>query len=163
MTFHELFAHLPAPLAGEILESAHANDKQTYRAALQAVAQGRKLRPVFLERQPRSERHATMAASLKRPALEPAADALIRSWLLKKQSALLCEFLDTLKIPHDKGVVENLPETVNESSLAQAVETIVAKYPPEIVRTYLHAFHQMNEGKWTGLGALLEKDPRLIL
>src|SRR5690349_21469762 len=68
MMSHELFAAMPATLAAEILEFNHTNDKKLYRAAVDAIAQARKLRPVFLERQPPAERYATMTASLSRPA-----------------------------------------------------------------------------------------------
>src|SRR5438876_11328843 len=109
MKSHELFAAMPPALVSEILEYHFAHDKKLYRAALEAVAQARKVRAVFLERQPRHERHATVAAALTRPGLELAADSLLRNWLLKKYTPLLTDFLDALKITHEKGAVENLP------------------------------------------------------
>jgi hypothetical protein len=161
MKAHQVFGGLSPALAGEILEFAHSSDKPLYRTALDAVAKLRKLRPVFLERQPRTERHASMATALSRPGLELAADGLIRNWLLKKNTTMLTDFLDSLKIQHDKGVVEDLPQTVDETALESAVETLLSKYPPEAVAVYLHAFHEMNEGKWSNLAAHLETDPRL--
>src|SRR2546425_7538897 len=101
MTSHELFAAMPSALAVDILEFSHANDKKLYRAALDAIAQARKVRPVFLERQPRVERHVTMTESLGRPALALAADSLLRNWLLKKHTTLLIDFLDALHIQHE--------------------------------------------------------------
>ena len=70
LTSHELLAFMSPPLALEILIYTFESDKPVYRATLSAVAEARKLRPVFLERQPRPQRHATMLASLMRPALE---------------------------------------------------------------------------------------------
>ena len=163
MKSHQLFAAIPSTLANEILEFSFANDKQLYRAALEAVAQMRKVRPIFLERQPRQERHATVAAALTRPALELAADSLLRNWLLKKYTPLLTDFLDALKIPHEKGAVENLPASIEDAALQSAVEGLLAKHPPEIVALYLHAFSGMNEMRWPNLDALLESDPRLKL
>ena len=124
MKSHHLLAAMPPPLVTEILEYNFANDKKVYRVALEAVAQMRKLRPVFLERQPRSERHATMAVALTRPTLELAADTLIRNWLLKKYTPMLTDFLDALKISHEKGAVENLPASVEDTALHSAVETL---------------------------------------
>src|SRR5262245_13448410 len=106
MTSSELFASMPATLALDILEFNHTNDKKLYRAALEAVAAARKLRSVFLERQPWQERYKMMIASLARPALGVAADSLLRNWLLKKYTAVLTDFLDALNIKHEKGVVE---------------------------------------------------------
>jgi hypothetical protein len=40
---------------------------------------------------------------------------------------------------------------------------VLAKYPPEVVALYLHAFSGMNETRWPNLDALLENDPRLKL
>jgi hypothetical protein len=163
MTSSELFAAMPATLAEDILEFNHANDKQLYRAALEAVASTRKLRSVFLERQPRPERYAMMTTSLGRPALGMAADGLVRIWLLKKHTALLTDFLDALNIKHDKGVVEELPKSVEEGALRTAVETLLAKHPAEAVAVYLHAFNSMNAESWANLDALLQSEPRLAL
>ena len=161
MTPREIFALIPSKSALEILEFAHSDDRDLYRTALQAVAQARKVRVVFLERQPRVQRHAGMAMLLSRPALATVADSLLRHWLLKKHTAVLTEFLDTLKVTHDKGVVENLPATVDDAALQAAVEALLAKHPPQIVAIYLHAFNHMNDAKWTNLEALLQKDSRL--
>jgi hypothetical protein len=163
MTAHELFSLMPSPLATDVLEFAFAKEKQLYRAAIQAVAEARKVRPVFLERQPRLERHPLMVMVLSRAPLEPVSDNLLRTWLLKKHPALLKDFLDALKIPHEDGVVENLPESVDEGALRAAIEQLLAKHPPELVAVYLHAFNHMNESKWTGLETLLQNEPRLQL
>jgi hypothetical protein len=163
MTPNELFAAISPELANEILEYTHANDKQLYRGAVEVVAQARKVRPVFLDRQPRTERHASMRAVLARPSAAMAADNLLRNWLLKKQNVLLVEFLDTLKIKHDKGVVENIPASVDDSELKQAVDALLAKHSPEVVSLYLHAFNAMDDARWPNLTTMLETDPRLEL
>ena len=94
MTPREIFALIPPKLAFEILEFAHSEDRDVYHAALQAVAQARKVRVVFLERQPRVQRHAGMVSLLSRPALAAVADTLLRTWLLKKYAGMLADFLD---------------------------------------------------------------------
>lgn len=163
MRAYEVFAGLSPAVSHDILEFAFSSDKPLYRTTVDAVAQFRKVRPIFLERQPRPDRHAAMASALGRPALELAADGVLRNWLLKKQTAMLTEFLDSLKIAHDKGVVEDIPSTIEEELLEGAVNALLAKYPQEAVATYLHAFHEMNDRKWTNLGMHLETDPRLQL
>ena len=150
-------------LALEILAYAHESDKPLYRAALNAVAEARKLRPVFLERQPRAQRHATMLATLARPTLDLFTGNLIRNWLLKKHKDMLVDFLDGLGIPHKEGVVEDLPKTIDDAKLHAAVDALLAKYPPEAVAVYLHAFNDMNEVEWPNLKAMLDSDPRLQL
>ncbi len=163
MKAHELFGAISPTLAAEILEYTFGNDKPLYRATLDAVAQARKVRSVFMERQPRAERHATMSAFLARPQLELAADGLLRNWLLKSHTSLLADFLDALKIKHDKGVVDELPPSVDDAALKAAIDGLFTKYSGEIVTIYLHAFHQMNETRWPNLENLLNTDPRLKL
>jgi hypothetical protein len=163
LTAHELFGFMSPSLALEILTYAYETDKPLYRATLGAVAEARKLRPVFLERQPRPQRHAAMLATLARPALDMVTSNLLRTWLLKKHKQMLADFLDGLGIAHQEGVVEDLPATIDEAKLRAAVETLITKYPPEAVAVYLHAFNEMNEVEWPGLRTMLDSDPRLQL
>jgi len=163
LTSHELFGFMSPSLALEILIYTHESDKQLYRAALNAVAEARKVRAVFLERQPRTQRHATMLATLSRPALDLFSGNLIRTWLLKKHNAMLVDFLDALGIAHKEGVVEDLPPEMDDAKLKVAVEALLAKYPPETVAVYLHAFNDMNEVNWPNLRTMLDNDSRLQL
>jgi hypothetical protein len=161
LTSHELFGFMPVDLAQRILEETHSTDRETYRAALNAVAQSKKVRPVFLERQPRVERHKGMAATLARPTMEQTAATLLRAWLLKNQKALLVDFLTALEIPHQEGVVENLPDDVDEAKLNAAIDAILAKHQREVVVIYLQAFNTMNETRWTALDQALRNNPGL--
>jgi hypothetical protein len=163
LTSHEIFGFMSPALAGEILAFNFESDKPLYRTALNAVAEARKVRPIFLERQPKTQRHATMLSVISRPAMEVIASSLIRNWLVKKENAMLVQFLDALEIPHDKGVVENLPPSVDDAKLKAAVEGLLAKHPPEAVAVYLLAFNDMNEANWPNLKAMLESDTRLQL
>lgn len=150
-------------LANEVLDDVQQLDKPIYRAVLDAVAQQRKVRPVFLERQPRTQRNVYLVAALSRPTSGPAADSVLRTWLLKKHPALLSDFLDALKIEHDKGVVENLPPTVEDGPLLAAMESLLQKHRPELAILYLHAFNELNEARWPNLDRLLAEDPRFKL
>jgi hypothetical protein len=163
LTSHELLGFMSPALALEILTYTYENDKPMYRASLAAVAEVRKLRPVFLERQPRAQRHATMLATLARPALEQVTGNLLRTWLLKKHKQMLIDFLDALGITHQEGVVEDLPPAMDDAKVRAAVEALLAKYPPEPVAVYLHAFNEMNEVEWPNLRTMLDSDPRLQL
>jgi hypothetical protein len=160
---HELLGFMSPGLANEIVSYVFEADKPTYKATLQAVANARHLRPVFLERQPRPQRHATMLTTLTRPALDLAAGTLIRTWLVKKQNAMLVDFLNALGIENKEGVVEDLPAAMDDAKLKSAVDMLLAKYPPEIVAVYLNAFNDMNEANWSNLKIMLEGDTRLQL
>jgi hypothetical protein len=150
-------------MANEIIEWSFNQEKQTYKAALQSVAAGRKVRPVFLERQPRTQRHAAMIQVFSRPLLEDAAAALLRAWLTKAQTAVLADFLDALDLKHDKGVLEDLPGSMDDAKLNNAINAVLEKHPQEVVAIYLNAFNSMNETSWTNLDALLKQDERLQL
>lgn len=163
LSSHEVLGFMSPPLAMEILTFSYESDKPLYRTTLAAVAEARKLRPVFLERQPRTQRHAVMLTTLTRPALELVAANLIRAWLLKKYNSMLGDFLDQLGISHKEGVVEDLPPTMDDAKLRAAIDTLLGKYPQEVVAVYLNAFNEMNEVDWPNLNALLEKDARLQL
>lgn len=163
MTSTELFAAMSPALAADVIEFNHAEEKTVYRAALDAIAQSRKVRPVFLERMPREERLANLVASLARPQLGLAADTLLRCWLLRKHTTLLTDFLDALGIPHEQGAVETLPKTVEDAALRKAVDGLLAKHPPEVVAVYLRCFNSMNVENWANLDRLLQEDPRLAL
>jgi hypothetical protein len=161
LTSHELFGFMSPGLADEILNFTRESDKPVYKGALNAIAQARHVRPVFLERQPRPQRQAAMIATLSRPGLDAVAGGLIRVWLLKKHKAMLVDFLNVLEIKNEEGVVENLPAGMDDAKLKTAVETLLAKYPPEAVAVYLNAFNDMNETSWANLKTILESDPRL--
>src|ERR1700744_6175775 len=115
LTSHELFGFMSPALANEILSFTFESDKPAYKATLAAVAQAKHVRPVFLERQPRDARHASMVSALSKPALDLAAGALLRAWLLKKYSAMLVDFLNALEIKNENGVVDYLPATMGDA------------------------------------------------
>lgn len=163
MTSTELFAAMSPALATDVIEFNHAEEKNVYRAALEAIAQSRKVRPVFLERMPREERLANLIASLSRPQLGLAADTLLRCWLLRKHTSLLTDFLDALGIPHEQGAVETLPKTVEDAALQKAVDGLLAKHPREVVAVYLRCFNSMNVENWSNLDRMLAEDARLAL
>lgn len=161
LTSHELFGFMSPALAVRIIEYAHDNNKELYRSALAAVAEVKKVRPAFLERTPRSSRHASMASVLSRPRLELIAANLLREWLMKQQTPMLSDFLNTLAIPHKDGAVDDLPATVDDEKLRAAVEGLLAKYPSEEIAVYLNAFYTMNDVHWPNLEAMLKNDSRL--
>jgi len=163
LTSHELLGFMSPTLAKEILSYIFESDKPAYRATLTAVAEAKHVRPVFLERQPRDQRHTTMLSALTKPNLEAAAAAFIRAWLVQKNAQMLIDYLNALDIKNDKGVVEDLPASVDDAKLKSAVELLLGKYPHEVVAVYLNAFNDLNGAGWPNLKALLESDTRLQL
>jgi hypothetical protein len=163
LTSHELLGFMSPALANDILNFTYESDRPTYKATLNGVATALRVRPLYLERQPRPQRHTSMILILSRPGLDPVAGGLLRTWLLKKYKPMLVDFLNALEIKNEEGVVENLPDGVDDAKLKSAVETLLAKYPPEVVAVYLNAFNDMNEANWANLKTILESDTRLQL
>jgi hypothetical protein len=163
LTSHELFGFMSPALANEILNFAHESDKPSYKATLNGVAQALRVRPVYLERQPRAQRHASVAQILSRPGMDTVAGGLLRAWLLKQHKAMLMDFLNALEIKNEEGVVEDLPASVDDAKLKSAVEMLLAKHSHEPVAVYLNVFNDMNEANWANLKAILESDSRLQL
>ena len=163
MTANQMFAEMSPALAVRIVEEVHATDKDLYRVALANVAMAKKVRPIFLEQRPKAERFRMMAEALRRTDLQVVAGNVISGWLVKNQQPLLIDFLTALHIPHQNGVVETLPATVDDQDLHAAVELLISKNTPEVVGLYLRAFYAMNEANWPNLKSILEADVRLML
>jgi len=161
LTAHELFGFMSPNLAKDILQSIYDNDRELYRATLNAVAEAKKLRPLFLERKSKVERHSDMVAMLAKQRLDLVAANLLRGWLMKKNQKMLITFLDSLGVAHNQAAVESLPETVDDSKLKDAVDNLLGSFTHEEVAVYLNAFYSMNEVSWPNLKTLLENDPRL--
>ena len=160
---HELMGFMNPDLASDILGFAFENDRELYQATLAAVAEAKRVRPVYLQKKPKPERHRAMLQILTRSSMEMAAGNLVRGWLLKKHNPMLADFLDTLEIPHKDGVVDDLPATMDEEKIRMAIDALLSKYPHETVAVYLHAFNRMNDEEWSSLSRLLNSDARLQL
>src|SRR5262245_66444057 len=103
LTSHELMGFMSPALALEIINYVYESDKPLYRTVLAAVAEARKLRPVFFERQPRAERHNAMLQALARRSLDAVAGCLGRAWLLQRDNSMLWGYLDALGTTHSDG------------------------------------------------------------
>lgn len=161
LTSHELIGFMNPERADHIVQFVFDSDKPLYKATLAAVADARKLRPVFFQKQPKLNRHKVMLETLSRPNMEPAAANFLRGWLMREQTALLIDFLDALGLEHEEGVLEDIPDAVEDEKLKSAVDTILEKHPQDIVVIYLNAFHSMNAQIWGNLDSMLKDDPRL--
>ena len=160
----ELFAQMSPGLAGEIFAYLQTNARPTYGLAVQALAAARRLRPVFIERKPRAERYAWLQTALGRPASDPIAANLLQTWLTGAQGPMLCDFLDALGIAHDgKGNIDAVPPCPGAEPLCAAVDKLLATYPAETVKVYLHCFLTMDPDHWEPLAEQLATDPRLSL
>jgi hypothetical protein len=163
MTLNEIIGFVSPELANEILDDVFATDKPLYKSISAEVAAALRLRPVFFEQKPRNERNKIILDMLTRPRMQTTAATLLRGWLVKTEAPMLSDFLDTLEIKHTNAVVEDFPETVDETKLNQAVDKLLEKYPHEKVLVYLNSFSAMNDSPWESLSKRLHDDKRLQL
>lgn len=163
MKAHETFQKMPRALAVRIFTYLQTHDKAIYKAAIQGLAQQRKLRAVFVERKVPNERFAWMQNALGRPMSDGVAAHLLQAWLLSAHKEMLCQFLDAFEIPHSEdGTAENIPPAPPKEKIAAAIDGLLAKYPADEAALYLHAFQGMEGGEqWAPLGEILRDDPRL--
>lgn len=161
---HEIFARMPGETASQLFAFVFEKEKPLYKATVESLAKQRKLRPVFLERKPREERHAWMRDALGRKMSEGIAAHLLQIWLIGAHKGVLCDFLDALGIAHDEnGTIEELPAAPESDKLKAAVDTLLAKHDRGVVAVYLHAFQALDEKGWPTLETLLAEDERLRL
>ncbi len=163
MTSHEIFLHMAPALAAQIFTWLHTDQKPVYKAAIQGLANQRKLRPVFVERKPPGERHAWLQQALGRPLSDAVASHVLQAWLLGANKPMLCDFLDALEISHDEdGTVETIPAAPAKEKIDAAVDQLLQKYPAESVAVYLHAFRDMDSTvQWPPLDEILAEKPEL--
>jgi hypothetical protein len=162
MKCYEIFSKLTPELADEIFGYLQQDEKAVYKAMIQNMADRRKLRPVFLERKPRSERHLWLHDALGRKPADDITAQVFQIWLLGAQREMICQFLNGLGIAHDgKGVVEDLPSEPSKEILEGALSKLLEKHRPEIVTAYLHVFQAMDDHGWPTLDEILKTDQRL--
>jgi hypothetical protein len=161
---YEIFSALSPALADQLFSFLIEREKPLYKATIDTLAKQRKLRPIFVERKPRADRHTWMKDMLGRKQNESVAAHLLQIWLVGAHAQLLCDFLDSLGIAHDEnGTIENLPEAPAKDALVKSIDTLFTKHDPAVVVVYLHAFQALDEKGWPTLAELLVEDPRLQL
>jgi hypothetical protein len=164
MKCYEIFGKISPELTNEIFSYLLDSEKLVYKAMIQNIASRRKLRPVFIERKPKNDRHLWLQQALSLKNADDIAMQLLQIWLLGAQREMICEFLDSLGIEHDgKGVVENLPGAPSRERLNETITKLLEKHSREVVAVYLHAFQGMDETGWAVLDEALATDSQISL
>jgi hypothetical protein len=164
MKSYEICSRISPELMNSVLVFLLEHEKPVYKAIIQNIAARRKLRPVYIERKPKIERHLWIQRALSSKGSDDLAVQLLQIWLLGEYREMICDFLDLLGIKHDgKGVVDDLPPEPTREVLTQTITKLLEKYHREVVAVYLHAFQAMDEAGWSTLGEVLSADPRVAL
>jgi len=164
MKCYEIFSRLSPELTNEIFAHLIEHEKPVYKAMIQNIATRRKLRPVFIERKPKNERHIWLRQALSMRGADDIATQLLQIWLLGAHRQMICDFLDSLGIKHDgKGVVDSLPAEPSREALTDTITKLLEGRSAEVVAVYLHAFQAMDETGWSTLDEVLANDARVAL
>jgi hypothetical protein len=164
MKCHEIINRLSPELTNEVFAYLIEHEKPVYKAMIQNLATRRKLRPVFIERKPKNDRHIWLKQALSMRGTDDLATQLLQIWLLGAHREMICDFLDSLGIKHDgKGVVDSLPAEPSLEALSGTITKLLEGRSAEVVAVYLHAFQAMDETGWSTLDDVLANDARVAL
>ena len=164
MKSYVIFEKMDEETIRVFLEWMREQERNVYRAAVAELAALKKLRPVYVRQKPVAEQYAWLKKMLSWKQAETIADHLLQVWLVRKHTNMLVSFLDTLGIAHNgQGVLDVLPETLDEEKLKKGVDDLFAKYPAGTVSLYLHMFQNQTPKGWDSLQKVLDEDPRITI
>lgn len=162
MLAYQIFQTIPTALAGTIFTYLRKEDRQSYKAVVERLAEQQKMRPVFITKQSPEKQVQLLTAACARKAAEPIAMQVLEIWLMRGRQEMLIDFLDRMSIPHDgKGMVDEFPEVIDPTTLDSTVAAMRQTYPAGEIAIYLYVLQGQKEGSWPELSALLEAEPWL--
>ncbi len=157
-TISRLWTALPAEDRLRALQLAVAEDRQLRTALVGVLRQTpryRGFRPTSFTAWP-VERLAAAANAL--PMLPPeVSQAALIALHLTDRAEMLAAFLDAVRIPHDHGMIQDLPESlpVTQTDLESAATDLAARFPADQVTVYFLTLMLLEPALWVGLGAWL--------
>ena len=162
MLAYQIFQTIPADFAEIIFTYFRKEDRDTYKGAIERLAEQQKMRSVFITKQSPEKQVKLLTSACGRKQAESIAMHLLEQWLMGDRKAILIDFMDRMKIPHDgAGMAEKLPDTMDQAMVRSAVEEMRKTHPNREVALYLNVFQEQKEGGWPELSALLDADPWL--
>ena len=157
MLAYKIFQTIPADLAETIFTYFRKEERDSYKAAIERLAEQQKMRPVFITKQSPEKQVKLLTSACGRQQAESIGMHLLEMWLVGARQAILVDFMDHMKISHDgSGMAEKLPDTMDEAMVRSAVEEMLKTHPRAEVALYLNVFQEQKEGGWPELSALLD-------
>ena len=162
MKAHEIFQHASSDLTRNLFHYLRTEQKEVYQTAVATLAQGRKLRPVFIQRKRPEDQYVWLQKTTKLRGSEGVDEHLLQLWLLKAHQDLLVAFLDGVGIEHDgEGAADDLPEEIDAKKLKTTIDSLLKDHDAELIRIYLHTFQLQKTGGWETIDELIASDDRL--
>ena len=156
MRSHEVFARMAPERAEAFLAELRQEAPQVSQMALAAAAGAFKLRPAFLKRQSKDKQAEWVRKALARGSMAAVAEEILAEYFLGHQKTLLVEWLDSVGLQHEDGVLKDAaPPPPESGSLRKAFDAFVAGENPERRRLLLCAFAAQSAIDWPELEGLL--------
>jgi hypothetical protein len=164
MRANQLLQAIGPELRAQIVTYLQNDQRAAYKAVIESLAAGRKLRSAFVLEKSRAKQAEWLLEQLNTKANEGVTAQVFQIWLLKGQAQMLITFLDAAQIAHDgKGGVTELPEVIEDDKAEAAVVALLAAFPAQQAALYLHMFQDQRLGGWDSLTKAIETRPELKL
>lgn len=165
MHAYELYTNMAPSLVTQQFEWMRDTERELYNTAISTLAEGAKLRPVFVKKKSVADQIAWLHKQLKAKKTNMVGEHLLQAWFMQGQQEMLITFCNAMGIKHDgKGAVEEeLPEELDEVKLKEAVDALFEKFPTDITSLYLHVFNIQTQTGWESLSKILEEDDRISI
>ena len=157
MRAFQIFAAMPPDRATEVLRGIAERSPAMFAQALLAASAALKARPVYLNRQPFERRANAVRRTVARVASNALAEELLAVYFLECRKPLLVEWLDTLGVEHEDGMLADAaPAPPPTEQLRAALKSFRTAQDEDDRELLLRAFAAQSAIDWPELDDLLE-------
>ena len=155
MKAYQVFQGMSRDEAVRVLDALRKETPGVYTQAVGAACAALKARPQFLMKQPREKRAHLVRQALSKVATNPVAEEVLAAYFLEVRNPLLCEWLDTLGLEHEEGVLNDDPPCPSDADIEKALATFRKDEDAEDRELLLRAFAAQSLIEWPSLEARL--------
>jgi hypothetical protein len=158
MRSYQVFSEMSADRANAVMSELSKTAPQMFQQALMAASAAMNARPVYLKRQPFEKQAQAVRRALARVAANGVAEEILAVYFLECRKELLIEWLDTLGIEHDEGMLQDdAPAAPDKATLQKARDKFCAAEDDDRP-LLLSAFAAQTAIDWPDLEALLNEE-----
>ena len=152
---NRVWRHLPNEIRVAASQLVWAEAKgQEKQLLIASLAKAKNLREVFVRKSPIERLVNWTAATLSLP--DPIVDDLLKQYLLHEHLAVIVSFLDSLNIPHSKGMIEENFDyaTLSKERVQEAARGLLTSSDRTGADLYLK-YLAVQGGPWAGIEEVL--------
>lgn len=159
ITIRGIWGGMSDETAATLLGEVKRETPDLYREALATTAASFRMRKDTLGQQPLPRQAGAIRRALTQVTQQELGARLLIDWLGKTQQPMLSQFLETLGIEHEDGMVKDgVGPEPEPATLRAAIDGLEAAFPPDHVRVYLQAFAAITANEWEHLPDLIEPE-----